>query len=374
MAVTPRLGLSIATNNNEDTNNQVRDPLASCPLFRDSLNAIRHSSRPESMYGVPIISECALTSTGEPLIHGYTKIYTRADGRIERVSNTLDRTLSYQCTIGNQNSHIEDLKRYSSDPGNYKAFSDTFYPLMPKHIIRVHSAHMCFFPTDAPDALPHSHVIMDKVEGIMFNDFIKEPGAFNKQLMACVAQAICILVTIAQHGWIHNDATVGNFMVVPCNEPIVFENVLPLFETTGEGAGVTTGLTDKPITTTFAAGTPRVVLIDYGDSTKISETAIYPLEAQTFARSTIQIIIGMLTRMSELTGSFKAMPAYFRWPVAPEHTADIAALEKNSQDGLLKLLMLFAAGPVVTGGRRRSTKHMATKRITKKRTAKKRSK
>lgn len=359
-ANTPRLGLSILANNSNNDHNdhndhnpyKTRDPLANCSHFRDVLNTIRHTAGPTSIFDVPIVGECALTSSDDPLVHGYTKIYNRADGRIERVSNTLDRTLSYICTLGNQNSHIADLKQYSKDPGNYKAFSETFYPLMPKHIVRVHSAHMCFFPTDPADSLPHSHVIMDKVEGIMLHKFIKEAGSLNKGLMACIMQAICILIKVAQHGWIHNDATVGNFMVVPCSEPITFENVLPLLGAAGEGAGASVEFVDRTIDTYFPPGTPRVVLIDYGDSTKISESPIFPLEAQTFARSALHDVLGLVTHINELTGTFKVMPPYFRWPLAPEHIADVATLKQTSQDGLFNLLMLFSTSPARSGGKR----------------------
>lgn len=321
-----------------------------CPRFREAIERIQKKSNPTDAAGIPV-KMCALASTsGIVKNHGNTKIYEIGDDRLERVSATIDRTMSYMCSRYNEISHINGIRRYALDPINYKTFADHFYPLLPKHFVRVDEAHLCFFEDDSADSLPHSHVLMEKINGMLFWDYVQRKDISIKERMACIAQAAYILVLVANHGFIHNDPGLYNFIVAPCDEAFEMKGAfLPRSTDSGEGAGAHPGIAQQSINLAFSRGTPRVVLIDYGDSMKLADHPIFPIESQTFIRTVVKYIPADV--LYDALDTFKDMGLMFHLPTSMEDAHQITALRETSQSGLIGLIQRLSG---IAGGKRRT--------------------
>lgn len=347
-----------------DDEDEKPDYFYKCPRFREAIDKIRKRANPASVAGIPI-RKCALLPTSTMTKDlGVTKIYDTNDGRIERVSSTIDRTMSYMCCASNEATHIASIHRYALDPVNYKTFSDYFCSLLPKHFVRVNEAHLCFFEHDSPDILPHSHVLMEKINGMSLIDYIKSSDIPIEIRMACVAQAAYILIVVANHGFIHNDPRVYNFIVSPCDEAFEINGAfLPISTHGGDGAGAYPGIVQQSFNLAFPRGTPRVVLIDYGDSMKIAEGPIFPVESQKFIKDIKAYIPS--DKLEDALATFKDMGMLFHLPTPIEHVDQITRLEETSQLGLMRLIQRLSRR--VGGKRRTMRRHRKQKKTLKKR-------
>lgn len=325
-----------------------------CPRFAAAIHSIQKSSRPSAIDRIPVLFDCEHSAI-ELHSSGFTSIYEFDHSKIERVSHAIDITLSYLCNKSNEERHIKDIYRYAMDYVNFKQFSDFFYELLPQHFVKVYTAHLCFFRDDKDNSLPHSHVIMDKIIGQSLYEYITNPRNTQKEKHACIVQAIYILILVANHGFIHNDPATRNFIVVPNDKPFSMK-----------GAFLHIDSIDKPIEFSFSAGTPRVVLIDYGDSMRLSATQLVPIEAQYLTRQAqrylsvdLRSTIHMFTDM----GSLFKLPSE---PPTPETIHPIHALPIHNQHPLMTILHTLysteaggAGAAAAVGGknRKRSRRH-----------------
>lgn len=345
-------------NNSDDT----PDYFSICPRFQEAIEEIQKKSRPTHVAGIPVKS-CVRLSTSEAIKHhGNTKIYELGHDKLERISATISRTISYACTHVNEKSHIMDIYRYAMDPINYKTFANYFNPLLPNHFVRVEDAHLCFFEDDMADSLPHSHVIMEKINGISLWDYLRRSDVTPKNRMACIAQAVYILILVSNHGYIHNDPGIYNFLVAPHHEAFEMKGAfLPIVRESGAGAGAHLDITRKTLHLAFSHETPRVVLIDYGDSMKLASEPIFPIEAQLVIRALKKYI--PMDILGDVLDSFKDMGPMFHLPASIEAAVQITGLKETSQSQLLALIYRLCG---IAGGKRR-TRHQKQKKTLKKR-------